>query len=594
MEPTIQNGACPACEEARKQGVPNVFCPACALGRALSLGGMVAQARGPHGNAPKMELTKKSPEVGDVIEDYEILEKIGGNMGFVFKARHQLLNKVVALKLFPAEWITDLARLGRFEREMRAMGQLNHPNLVTAADARNVRQWKLVVMEWIDGPDLQLLVRTRGPLPYRAACEAVRQAAVALQYAHNHGLIHRDVKPSNLMITRSGDIKVIDMGLAVTCEDSTQITQPGFAVGTMTYCAPEQFRDASCVDSRADIYSLGCTLFQLLAGKPAFGEKKTFAELLNAHLHEPLPSIRKVRPDIPDELERIVARMTAKDPAARFQTAAEVAAALEPYGEGANLGQLLVPTSHPEPVRRIQDIPSYPNRGGAPRKSLWPAGLVAILLALGAVGGVYLYLNRDPVVVLMDTTAPGGVYDEDNRVLHRGVSNAEELTKVLHQLLPHSLRPYPISSTWEGEAQVVAQRPSLVVLHRSMFFHSLNAELQFGKPPFGTNTIAEQRWKTLYQIADERVKMLLAYINASTPSTKFLVYSRGTDENWLKDDYRESWIRDMEQRFPSLKGRIRTLVIPNPNNMGSFRDEKTARMMRKNVAEMLGLAMPTE
>jgi len=149
-------------------------------------------------------MTRVAPTPGDVIEDYEILEEIGGNMGWVFKARHRLLDKVVALKLLPADLMADPARLTRFQREMWIMGQLQHPNLVTGTDARSVGEWHLVAMELIDGVDLQQLVRTKGPLPIAAACEIARQAALGLQHAHEHGLIHRDIKPSNLMLTRSG------------------------------------------------------------------------------------------------------------------------------------------------------------------------------------------------------------------------------------------------------------------------------------------------------------------------------------------------------------------------------------------------------
>src|SRR5437899_383182 len=255
----------------------------------------VASAEDKGGQCPPM--SGADPVPGDVIEDYEILEKIGGNMGLVFRARHRLLDKVVALKLLPAEWIADLARLARFQREIRVMAQLEHPNLVTAADARIVGSWHLVAMEWIDGVDLSWLVRTQGLLPVADACEAARQAALGLQCAHQHGLIHRDIKPSNLMLTRAGTIKVIDMGLALIREDSTaQLTQTGFVLGTMSYCAPEQFRDASSVDIRADIYSLGCTLYHLLAGKSPYCHRKTFAEIVQAHLNDPFTRLPEPRP----------------------------------------------------------------------------------------------------------------------------------------------------------------------------------------------------------------------------------------------------------------------------------------------------------
>src|SRR5262245_22606475 len=240
----VSTRTCKECKAPLPEGVPDVFCPACALRRALavenrlpsdtstqesrtSIGSMswlrwlqgrkrsdgtqqIVLASTGDKKRESQPMTGVAPEPGDVIEDYEILEKIGGNMGLVFKARHRRLDKVVALKLLPPDSIADPAPLARFQREMRVMGRLEHPNLVTATDARSVDSGHLVVMQWIDGVDLHRLVREQGPLPIAVACEAVRQAALGLQYAHQHGLIHRDIKPSNLMLSRAGTIKVID------------------------------------------------------------------------------------------------------------------------------------------------------------------------------------------------------------------------------------------------------------------------------------------------------------------------------------------------------------------------------------------------
>lgn len=531
---------------------------------------------------------KSTPEVGDIVEDYEILQKIGGNMGLVFKARHRLLQKIVAIKLLPANWIGDATRLARFEREMRAMGQLSHPNLVTAADARNVHQWRLVVMEWIDGADLQQITRNHGPLPVALACEVIRQAALALDYAHEHGLTHRDIKPSNLMMTSGGDVKLIDLGLASARDDaSTQITQSGLAVGTMAYCAPEQFRDAASVDGRADIYSLGCTFFQLLAGEPAFYEKRTLPELVNAHLNIPAPQIRDLRPDVPQEVENILARMMEKDPAARYQTAREVAIELEPYAGGANLGQLLVPTTRAETARRIVPGPQFePPRsvGGVKgrRARRW-AAISAIILIVAAFVLAATMMQSSPVVVLMDTTAPGGVYESDTRL--RGGTNAEDLGKALNDIVRNGIRQEAISSTWDAEAQVLGMHPSLVVLHRSMFFHSLNAEFNFP-----TNDV---RWPILYREADQRVKSLIGLIGTTESKTKFLVYSRGTDPKWLTLSFREQWRKELEDRFPKLRGRVETMVIPG-GEKGSFRDPETRNTIRKTVANLLDIPLPRE
>jgi tRNA A-37 threonylcarbamoyl transferase component Bud32 len=536
--------------------------------------------------------TSSAPAPGDMIEDYEILEKVGGNMGMVFKARHRLLHRVVALKLFPSEWIADAARLARFEREIRVMGQLSHQNLVTAADARNVNSWRLVVMEWIDGIDLQQFVAKHGPLPIHLACEVVRQAALGLQYAHDHGLIHRDIKPSNLMLTRSGAVKVIDMGLALAMEDTTaQVTRPGALLGTISYCAPEQFRDASTVDVRADIYSLGCTLFHLLTGKPPYGERRSFAEIVQAHLNEPFPTARESQSDAPGGLHSVLARMTTKDPASRFPSASAVAQALEPFTAGANLSQLHMATTQPGALRRLSSTPPPTGAEPAPRRASLRTAAVAFVFLMAAITAGILagahVANADPVVVLMDTTAAGGVYDDDRR--EAGGTNAEEISKVLHPLLPTSILPEPVSSKWDREAAVLAMRPKLILIHRSLFFHSLNAELKFGSPPF-TNQLDEIRWKTLYRISDERLHVFMGFIGTSNPDTKFLVYSRGTDENWLDEDFREKWKNELGDRFPALHGRITTMLIKKYERPGgTFRHPQTAEEIRGHVRRILHL-----
>lgn len=519
-------------------------------------------------------------------------------MGLVFKARHRLLDKVVALKLLPAEWIADPARLARFQRELRVMGQLEHPNLVTAADARIVGRWHLVTMELIDGMDLQRLVEIRGPLPVAVACEVARQAALGLQHAHQHGLIHRDIKPSNLMLTRAGTIKVIDMGLALTKEEPTALlTHPGLVLGTMSYCAPEQFRDPARVDIRADIYSLGCTLYHLLAGNPPFGQKTTFAEVVHAHLNEPFPNLTKARPDAPASLESVLARMIAKDPAARFATPAAAAEALAPFARGANLKHFLaapaetsaiavtaVPAPAPAGEVAVVRKPRRPGTSAELRRKSRRKRVAAVVIVLFlAITAAALLATKpwagDPVVVLMDTTAAKGVYDEENRV--PGGSNAEELKKVLHGLVPpNSLVTEPISSKWKGEAYIVGSRPRLVVIHRSSFFHPLNEHFKL--------PTTDEKWKLLYDVADEKLVAFIGYVGTFEPRTKFLVYSRGTDTNWLSSTYRKQWTKDIEDRFPPLRDRIDTMVIPRGYS-GTFRDPETAEEMRNRVKRILRL-----
>ena len=624
----------------------DVFCPACALRGALAGGRrpgagtrslrwfqrLIARkqddksherplAYGEDAWKQSVPMTTGAPAPGEVIGDYEILDRIGGNMGLVFKARHRLLDKVVVLKLVPADCIADPARLTRFQREMRAMGQLEHPNLVTAADARSVGDWHLVAMELIDGVDLQQLVRTHGPLPVAAACEVARQTAQGLQYAHEHGLIHRDIKPSNLMLTRAGTIKVIDMGLALIREDSTaQLTQTGLVLGTMSYCAPEQFRDASHVDIRADIYSLGCTLYHLLTGKSPYWQRKTFAEIMQAHLHEPFPNLAEALPDAPAGLEAVLARMTAKDRDARFSTPREVVEALEPFARGADLGPL-VPATAPQSSRRVTagkptPAPEWrPDASGEQRpKARWPRMAAMLALAFAIAGAVFLAMNRpksdsvvttlnpavtapnpvvparDPVVVLMDTTAKDGVYDPDNRAI--GASNAKEVYKALQDLLPpSSLYPEPLSAGWDRENYVISLGLDLMIIHRSSFHHSYNAVFNFGAKTNGfAHPSEDPMWRFLYnEIGDDKLITLLGTIGNEVPQTKFLVYSRGTDTNWLNMKWRGDWVTNkVEARFPKLKGRITTMVIPN-KYLGTFRDPKTAEELRNHVKTILRL-----
>jgi serine/threonine protein kinase len=566
-----------------------------------------------------------APAQGEVIADYEIVERIGGNMGLVFKARHRLLDKVVALKLVPADWMADPARLARFQREMRVMGQLEHPNLVTAADARSVGEWHLVAMELIDGVDLQQVVRTQGPLPVAAACEVARQAALGLQYAHQHGLIHRDIKPSNLMLTRSGTIKVIDMGLALARDDSTgQLTQAGFVLGTMSYCAPEQFRDASHVDIRADIYSLGCTVYHLITGQAPYCQRKTVAEIMQAHLHEPFPSLTETLPGAPAKLEAVLARMTAKDRDARFSTPNEVVKALEPFARGADLAPLVPAKSRENPRPRITTSRALPTPdrqlavGREALKAGWPRAAALLVLLLAVAGTVFLAMNRSQLpstvtnqsadtrirITLMDTTAVRGIYDDDNKVTGR--SNSKELydllTKQIPEIPPENIDEHSVDVNWDRRNRVRLHRPHLLVIHRSVFFHPIAAALAFPYPEEIRASFSdkakvdeelrqfEKRYKFL---GDDPLREFLNDIGTAVPRTRFLVYSRGTDTNWHSSDFRLTWIKELEKQYPVLTGRVTAMLIEPELTRGketsSFRNPKTSGELLRIVRKLLAL-----
>jgi eukaryotic-like serine/threonine-protein kinase len=237
--------------------------------------------------------------------------------------------------------------VARFRQEQVLAVRLTHPNLVAAYDAGQIAGCPYLVLEFVEGHDLAWLLKRRGPLPAAEACELVRQATLGLQHIHKQGLVHRDIKPANLMLTPSGQVKVLDVGLARCLggpPPGGRITVTGQSLGSPDYMAPEQCLDSHAVDSRADIYALGCTLYELLAGQPPFAGPayESLFLKMKAHVEAPVPPIRGRRPDIPERLAAALGRMLAKDRTDRFASAAGVVAALQPFAAGADLAGLLL------------------------------------------------------------------------------------------------------------------------------------------------------------------------------------------------------------------------------------------------------------
>ena len=285
------------------------------------------------------------PVVFPDLPGYEILGEAGrGGMGIVYKARQLSSQRLVAIKVVPYAGVGQPQVIARFHQERLLAARLAHPNLVAAHDGGGVAGLPYFVMEFVEGTGLDALVRQQGPLPVAEACEVVRQAALGLQHIHEHGLVHRDVKPSNLMLTPSGLVKVLDLGLARQVNESGQqgqITSLGQFLGTLDYVAPEQCDNSHAVDIRADIYGLGCTLYHLLAGEPPFAAFSSPYQKLKAQAETPVPQIRERRPDVPLPLAAALERMLAKDREKRFTTPAEVVAALGSLASGADLPRLL-------------------------------------------------------------------------------------------------------------------------------------------------------------------------------------------------------------------------------------------------------------
>ena len=278
------------------------------------------------------------PPVSAVLDGhprYRVLSQLGaGGMGVVYLAEHRLMKRRVALKVVLNASLNDPEAAARFHREVEVAARMSHPNIVTAHDAEQFNGTTFLVMEYVPGTNLSALVAQTGRLPVGTAVEYIRQAAVGLQHAHEHGLIHRDLKPSNLMLTPKGEVKVLDFGLVRMSDKPSGVgcgldtpTKTGIVMGTPDYMAPEQAADSSRVDTRADVYALGCTLYFLLVGREPYPLPSTLDKLI-AHKVTPLPDPSKERPDVPPPVVAVLRKMTAKKPDDRYQTPAEVVAAL--------------------------------------------------------------------------------------------------------------------------------------------------------------------------------------------------------------------------------------------------------------------------
>ncbi len=307
------------------------------------------------------------------VGEYDLIEPIGeGGMGQVWKARHRRLGKLVALKLIRPGNRGSPSAVHRFLREMKAIGDLDHPHVVEASDAGESDGTVYLAMKLIDGQDLAKYVRERGSLSIAEGCGLARQVAVGLQYLHERGLVHRDLKPGNLISTPDGTVKILDLGLArwhadELSEGPTEQTQAGEGLGTPDYMAPEQIGQAATVDVRADLYALGATLFHLLTGRAPFGHLPSKFEKMKAHEIALPADVRTLRPDVPGELAALIARLMAKRPEDRPATPAEVADALAPFAVR-------------EPTATAAIGPVRPLRRRWP---IWVGGGVAAALVVG-------------------------------------------------------------------------------------------------------------------------------------------------------------------------------------------------------------------
>ncbi len=331
----------------------------------------------------------------DLIADrFELEELVGkGGMSSVYRARDRLLERKVAIKILHEHHSRDDAYVERFRREARSAAKLSHPNIVTVIDRGEADGRQYIVFEYVDGRNLKQLVESEGRLSVRDALELGIQVGRALAFAHAQGLIHRDVKPQNVLLS-NGDAKVTDFGIArsVEVQAGSGLTETGTVLGTSEYISPEQARGYE-VDALSDVYSLGVVIYELLAGKPPY-TGDSFVAVAMQHVSDPVPSIAHVRPDVPIRLDAALRRAMAKERGDRFGSMAELVAELE-----ACLGEL----GKPDADRTVIMSPARPQARRPPRRRRRVAPLVAVLLALAAIGGgVAAYL------ALRDSGSGGG------------------------------------------------------------------------------------------------------------------------------------------------------------------------------------------
>ena len=271
---------------------------------------------------------------GFFLGKHKLLGHIGtGGMSSVYLGEHIVLKHRRAVKVLPKSKLGKTSYLERFQREAKAIASLSHPNIVRAYDIDHEKDTHYIVMEYIEGVDLQILVKKHGPLPYALVADYIAQAARGLQHAHDQGLIHRDVKPANFLINTQGVIKVLDLGLALFQDQddaSLTIEYNDKVLGTADYLAPEQALNSHTVDNRADIYGLGCTMYFLLTGHPPFPEGSISSRIIK-HQNTMPADIRVDRPDCPGQLDGICVKMMQKDPKYRYQDCNQVAHALETW-----------------------------------------------------------------------------------------------------------------------------------------------------------------------------------------------------------------------------------------------------------------------
>jgi serine/threonine protein kinase len=487
---------------------------------------------------------------------YTIGNPLGsGGMGVVYEATDTRLGRVVAIKVLSAGE-QDPERERGLEREGRAVARLSHAHICVLHDVGRHDGQFFLVMERLVGETLEERLR-RGPLPVPEALRYAADIADALDAAHRAGILHRDLKTSNVMLTKSGP-KLLDFGLAAptaimdnsvagheTVTSPLSVARPGGFAGTLRYMAPERL-EGRPADARSDLFAFGALFYELLSGRPAFSGNSPAAITAAILTSEPPPLEH-----VPPAVDQLVRRCLARNPDDRWQTAGDLGEALRLIRPQATVGS----------TRTLEQS-----------RSRWPVTAIALIAAVALsllvwvqpwVGG-HGSEHGMPVIVLMDSPVPERVYDAETR--REGGTNADDITDALRGL-PLELHKETTSALWHREDEVLKQHPSLIMMHLSSFAEPTTD---------GTSGLQAN--------AQERTRSFLGYVGLAEPRTRFVVYSRsfGTEQE------RQTWIADTEQRFPTLRGRVSMMHIPG-DDTATFRNPETRRAVRERVSLLLNL-----
>jgi tRNA A-37 threonylcarbamoyl transferase component Bud32 len=507
--------------------------------------------------------------IGRSFGSYRIVRRIArGGQSSIFEATNG--TQRVAIKVLHADRERTPETRLRLRREAIAMRRLQHPNVVRLLDQGDTADgdpW--LAMEFLEGESLARRIARIGTLAEAEVLAIMKPICAALSEAHHKGIIHRDLKPQNIMLVPHGaecTPKLLDFGIAALA-DANSVTSSITVSGTAMYMAPEQWGGLKNADERSDVYALGMIIYQALSGRCAFEADTPLACMTKVRSEAPLDltAAMGARPVTP-AVRAAVMKALARDPSHRPQTPMELWRALQPPPPSAN-GEIK--------QRRWTRIAAV--------------GILGSVLASG--GGYYLGKLRrtaaagasgPPLVILMDTLVPRGVYDAE--AVARGATNADTLSDLLHDL-PITTEKETLPSTWNREAQVLARKPDLIVIHRSAFFHALNFEFGFGYEPFADD-VTKERWALLYRTADDKLITFMGLVAIASPRTKFLVYSRGTGsagKGWTDPDHRRYWVDAVVRRFPALKQRITTFAIEGGVQRGSFKNPVVTHQLRQTL-----------